>query len=133
VDVTDRAAFKIEASTHNGLLAKNLGGLSMIGPIIHPSPGNLPDPSITIEMTLNGEIVQSFSVGDLVVGFDQAMEAFSPMGYAAGDVIALGAMLADPSGDAAFQSPVTITPGDVIEVSADPIGKLTGAFTGRGR
>jgi 2-keto-4-pentenoate hydratase/2-oxohepta-3-ene-1,7-dioic acid hydratase in catechol pathway len=119
-DVTDRTAYVEEARTNNGLLAKNLAGLSLIGPsLVLPADGKLSGlPEIWLK--LNGEVRQSFKPADLLWTAEEAIARWSEAILDPGDIVALGAALAIKP----RLAPVPLSAGDRLEIGCSAIGTL---------
>ena len=121
LDVTERDRFEAEAKTNNGLMSKNHRGLSAIGPCIWipDQEGQAPGP---VELRINGETKQRFSLGDLSFSAARAIAHWSASRLGPGDVIGLGPAIWR-EGSAALP-PAPIKAGDRIEAHCAEIGSL---------
>jgi acylpyruvate hydrolase len=92
-----------------------------IGPeVVTTDEADVSDAALTT--TLNGEVMQSARISQMIVDIPRAIEFFSSFTrLRPGDVIATGT----PGGVGfARQPPVWLEPGDVIEVSIDGVGAI---------
>ncbi len=120
-DVTDRARFEEEARTNNGLMAKNHRGVSALGTIVWLPEDPAAQPS-RVEMRINGELRQAFSLDDLFWTVGDLASRWSASTLLPGDMIGLGpAILRDGHQKC---PPAKIVAGDVIEISCAEIGTL---------
>jgi 2-keto-4-pentenoate hydratase/2-oxohepta-3-ene-1,7-dioic acid hydratase in catechol pathway len=100
---------------------KNFEGTMPIGPeLVTTDEADMTDAALTT--TLNGEVMQSASTAQMIVGIPAAIEFFSSFTrLRPGDVIATGT----PGGVGfARQPPVWLVPGDLIEVNVEGIGTI---------
>ena len=100
---------------------KNFEGSMPIGPeVVTTDEADVSDAALTT--TLNGEVMQSARISQMIVDIPRAIEFFSSFTrLRPGDVIATGT----PGGVGfARQPPVWLEPGDVIEVSIDGVGAI---------
>ncbi len=101
---------------------KNFSRSGSMGPWL-VTRDEIPDPNrLTLETRLNGEVMQSATVDDLLFGIPELIEYITTFTQLeAGDVIATGT----PGGvGVARQPPVFMRPGDVVEVDISGIGIL---------
>ena len=127
-EVTHRDVFDAEWRTSNSLFAKNCRGLSPLGPSIWIAATPELDPSTEITLTVNGTLRQRFAVSDFVHSIAVATKAWSRCVLEPGDMVALGAAIAQPRAGNEVDSPIPIAPGDRIEVACAPIGTLSARF-----
>ncbi len=102
---------------------KNFDRTGSMGPWM-VTPDELGDPTKPrMETRLNGEVMQSTSVGDLAFSLQQLIAYVSTITeLVPGDIIATGT----PSGVGLFRDPqVFMKPGDTIEVEIEGIGTLS--------
>ena len=99
----------------------NFEGSMPIGPeVVWTDEADVSDAALTT--TLNGEVMQSARISQMIVDVPRAIEFFSSFTrLRPGDVIATGT----PGGVGfARQPPVWLEPGDIIEVSIDGVGTI---------
>jgi acylpyruvate hydrolase len=100
---------------------KNFEGSMPIGPeVVTTDEADVSDAVLTT--TLNGKVMQSAGISQMIVDIPRAIEFFSSFTrLRPGDVIATGT----PGGVGfARQPPVWLEPGDLIEVSIDGVGTI---------
>lgn len=100
---------------------KNFEGSMPIGPeVVTTDEADVSDAALTT--TLNGEIMQSARISQMIIDIPRAIEFFSSFTrLRPGDVIATGT----PGGVGfARQPPVWLEPGDIIEVSVGAVGTI---------
>jgi len=100
---------------------KNFEGSMPIGPeVVTTDEADVSDAALTT--TLNGEVMQSARISQMIVDIPRAIEFFSSFTrLRPGDVIATGT----PGGVGfARQPPVWLEPGDIIEVSIGAVGTI---------
>ncbi len=102
---------------------KNFEGSGAIGPWLVPftDPAQLADIKLTTKV--NGEVRQEDRTSRMIFSFSKIISYISTFTtLVAGDVIVCGT----PTGAGArFDPPIWLKPGDIIEVEAEGIGKLT--------
>ncbi len=123
-DMTDRKTFEVECSTNNNLLAKNHHNLSVFGPCIRTFTDPQVFPAIAVTLRVNGHVRQRFTVNDLAWGVEEMISSWSRLVLEPGDVLGLGATLAEAKDGEVFESPVSIKRGDLLEVESPSIGLL---------
>ena len=100
---------------------KNFEGSMPIGPeVVTTDEADVSDAALTT--TLNGEVMQSARISQMIVDIPRAIEFFSSFTrLRPGDMIATGT----PGGVGfARQPPVWLEPGDIIEVSIGAVGTI---------
>lgn len=127
-EITHRDIFEQEWRTSNSLFAKNILGLSPLGPCIWIADTNELNPATEITLTVNGHVRQRFTVADFAHGLAVAVKAWSRCVLAPGDMVALGAAIARKRPDNEVDSPIPIAAGDRIEITCALIGTLTAHF-----
>ncbi len=127
--ITNRTMFDREWKTSNNLFAKNGYELSPIGPAIWVAGANELLPATEITLTINGQQRQRFTVADFAHSIANATKAWSRCGLETGDMVALGAAICRSQNGNEVDSPITIKPGDKIEVACAPIGTLAATIT----
>ena len=127
-EVTHRDMFDAEWRTSNSLFAKNCRALSPLGPAIWIGGLSELDPATEITLAINGQTRQRFAIADFAHGIAEATKAWSRCVLEPGDMVALGAAIANPRPGTEIDSPVAIAAGDRIEVSCAPVGTLTARF-----
>jgi len=128
-EVTHRDMFEAEWRTSNSLFAKNCRGLSPLGPAIWIAGLKEFAPATEITLAVNGTLRQRFAVADFAHGIAAATKAWSRCVLEPGDMVALGAAIAKPTGGNEVDSPIPIAAGDRITVSCAPIGTLAARFS----
>ncbi len=109
-------------SKFNVTPGKNFHRSGSFGPFI-VTAGEVPDfEDLTVRTHVNGELRQDGYTGDLVFPFARILSYISTfMTLEPGDIIATGT----PTGAGArFDPPIWLKPGDVVEVSCEPLGVL---------
>ncbi len=109
-------------SKFNVTPGKNFHKSGSLGPVI-VTASDIPDyDDLRIQTRVNGEVRQDGHTGDLVFPFTRIINYISTfMTLHPGDIIATGT----PTGAGArFDPPKWLKPGDVVEVSCDPMGVL---------
>ncbi len=124
VDVTDRKVYEVECKTNNNLMAKNGASLSPLGPCIRMVTGEELGQNIEVTLRLNGKVCQHFTLEDLVYGVKEMISYWSRLILEPGDVVGLGATIARPRPGGNLESPVSIKPGDLLELESPGIGLL---------
>jgi 2-keto-4-pentenoate hydratase/2-oxohepta-3-ene-1,7-dioic acid hydratase in catechol pathway len=121
-DVTARA---LQRRHGQWLTGKGPDTFCPLGPCILTAD-EVPDVGkLTIRTSVNGEVRQSGSVADLIFDIPTLITTLtSVMTLETGDVIATGT---PPGVGVGFDPPRYLKPGDVVEVTIDPIGTLTNA------
>jgi 2-keto-4-pentenoate hydratase/2-oxohepta-3-ene-1,7-dioic acid hydratase in catechol pathway len=102
---------------------KSLDTWCPLGPVF-VTADEVPDPyALRIRTTVNGEVRQDASVGDMIFKIDELIEFISQgITLEPGDLLATGT----PAGvGLGFDPPRWLCPDDVVEVTIDPIGTLT--------
>lgn len=124
IDVWDDEVFLEESRVRRGMLARNLPGLSPIGPAIALTGGAGVDDSLEVSFSVNGIPRQRFRVAELAYGIAEVIAFCSSMGLEPGDILAFGARIAVADGTGPLDTPVAIAPGDALEARAAGIGTL---------
>ncbi len=124
-DVTDRTSYIEEARTKNGLLSKNLVGLSLAGPslVLPADPKSTALPEIWLKV--NGAVKQPFKPANPLWTAEAAIARWSETVLNPGDIIALGGAIATPT----RLAPVPLNVGDKIEIGCTAIGTLSATVT----
>jgi 2-keto-4-pentenoate hydratase/2-oxohepta-3-ene-1,7-dioic acid hydratase in catechol pathway len=118
-DVTSR---NLQGAHKQWFLGKSIDGFCPMGPCV-VTADETPDPTVMRLITkVNGEIRQDAVVSDLIFDIPTLIETISKrITLEPGDIIATGT----PAGvGIGFTPPKFIKPGDVIEVTIEPIGTL---------
>lgn len=124
IDVWDDEVFLEEARVRRGMLARNLPGLSPIGPDIRLIGGADIGAGLEISLSINGAVRQRFRVADLAYGIAEVIAFCSSMGLEPGDILAFGARIAVADGTGPLDTPVAIAPGDALEARAEGVSTL---------
>jgi 2-keto-4-pentenoate hydratase/2-oxohepta-3-ene-1,7-dioic acid hydratase in catechol pathway len=122
VDVTARDINKREGLTTNNLLGKNFPSSTCLGPAVLTGASRPIIESLELELFLDGERRQQFSLSDCVFTIEQIIAHWSILGITPGDWLAIGGSMAI-SGDR-LQSPVPLHPGSTICCRSPLIGEL---------
>jgi 2-keto-4-pentenoate hydratase/2-oxohepta-3-ene-1,7-dioic acid hydratase in catechol pathway len=119
-DVTARA---LQRRHGQWLTGKGPDTFCPMGPCILTADG-VPDVTeLTIRTTVNGELRQEGSLSDLIFDIPTLIETLSSvLTLETGDVIATGT---PPGVGIGFEPPRYLKPGDVVEITVEPIGTLT--------
>ena len=118
----DLSARDYQFKTPQWMPGKVFDGSAPCGPaLVTPDEAGQPD-AIEIELTLNGEVMQSASTADLIHSIPELVEYLSTlMTLEAGDIVATGT----PSGVGSTRDPrVWLKAGDEIVVSSPTLGRL---------
>ena len=118
-DVTSR---HLQGAHKQWFLGKSIDGFCPMGPCV-VTADEVPDPTTMRLVTkVNGEIRQDAIVSDLIFDIPTLVETISKrITLEPGDIIATGT----PAGvGIGFTPPKFIKPGDVIEITIEPIGTL---------
>ncbi len=124
VDVTDRKVYEVECKTNNNLMAKNGASLSPLGPCIKMVTSDELGQEIEVTLRLNGKVCQHFTLGDLVYGVKEMISYWSRLILEPGDILGLGATIARSGSGDKLESPVSIKPGDLLELESTGVGLL---------
>ena len=124
IDVWDDEVFLEESRVRRGMLARNLPGLSPVGPGIRLMGGAGIDDDLEVSFRVNGVARQRFRVADFAYGIAEVIAFCSSMGLEPGDILAFGARIALADGTGPLDTPAAIAPGDVLEAGAEGIGSL---------
>ena len=118
----DISARDLQSGHQQFFKGKSLDGSCPLGPCI-VTADEIPDPgALTIRLTLNGELRQHSSTGDLIFDIPTLIEYLSlGMTLEAGTIVATGT----PSGvGLGYTPPRFVQPGDIIVTAIDQIGEL---------
>lgn len=118
--LNDVSARDLQYEDLRWIRGKSLDTWAPLGPVF-VSADEVPDPyALRIRTTVNGEVRQDASVGDMLFKIDQLIEFIAAgISSAPGDLIATRT----PSG-AGLGPPRWLERGDVVEVTIEPIGTL---------
>lgn len=130
VDITARDINRREGATANNLLGKNFPSSTAIGPAVLLSNSRKEIEALEIELALDGEIKQKFTLRDCVFTVEQIIARWSILGIKPGDWLAIGASMAK-QGDR-LQNPVLLKPGAKLRCSSPQIGELKHEVTTAG-
>lgn len=122
-DITARDIQREEMKSGVFSLSKGIDTFCPIGPWI-VTPDEVGDPhTLDVELRVNGEPRQISNTGNMSVTIEEILSHYSPMGYAAGDIVSTGTV----SGVAGFSEDAAslyLRPGDVVEAEIARIGVL---------
>jgi len=120
--VNDVTARRMQKQHGQWFLGKSLDGYCPMGPMI-VTADEIPDvAALQLQTRVNGELRQDGSVADLIFAIPELIATLSHgMTLEPGDVIATGT----PAGvGMGFDPHRFLQPGDVVEITIDPIGTL---------
>jgi 2-keto-4-pentenoate hydratase/2-oxohepta-3-ene-1,7-dioic acid hydratase in catechol pathway len=120
--LNDLSARDLQFSTPQWMPGKVFDGSAPCGPALVTSDEAGPHDAIEIELTLNGEMMQSASTADLVFSVPALLSHLSKlMTLEPGDIVSTGT----PAGVGSVRQPrVWLKPGDEIVVSSPTLGRL---------
>jgi acylpyruvate hydrolase len=129
--LNDLSARDLQFATPQWIPGKVFDGSAPCGPwLVTPDDAGAHD-AIEIELTLNGEVMQSASTADLVHSVPVLLSHLSRlMTLEPGDVVTTGT----PAGVGSLREPhVWLSPGDEIVISSPTLGRLETRIGPRGR
>jgi 2-keto-4-pentenoate hydratase/2-oxohepta-3-ene-1,7-dioic acid hydratase in catechol pathway len=122
-DITARDIQRREMRSGVFSFCKAIDTFCPLGPWI-VTPDEVPDPhDLRMELRVNGEPRQVSHSGNMSVTIPEIIAHYSPLGYAAGDVLSTGTV----SGVAGFSpdaASLYLKPGDLVECEIERIGVL---------
>jgi len=121
IDITARDVNRREGATTNNLLGKNFPSSTAIGPGILLTNNRDEIESLRVDLSLDGETKQQFTLRDCVFTIEQIIARWSILGIKPGDWLAIGASMA-MQGDR-LQNPVPLKPGAKLRCSVAGIGE----------
>ncbi|MEX0675409.1 MAG: fumarylacetoacetate hydrolase family protein [Gaiellaceae bacterium] len=128
-DITARDIQRREMRSGVFSFCKAIDTFCPLGPWI-VTPDEIPDPhDLRVELRVNGEPRQVSHTGNMSVTIPEILAHYSPLGYAAGDVVSTGTV----SGVAGFSEDAAslyLRPGDVMEAEIERIGVLRNPVIG---
>jgi 2-keto-4-pentenoate hydratase/2-oxohepta-3-ene-1,7-dioic acid hydratase in catechol pathway len=128
-DITARDIQRREMRSGVFSFCKAIDTFCPLGPWI-VTPDEIPDPhDLRMELRVNGEPRQVSHTGNMSVTIPEILAHYSPLGYAAGDVVSTGTV----SGVAGFSEDAAslyLKPGDLIEAEIERIGVLRNPVVG---
>jgi 2-keto-4-pentenoate hydratase/2-oxohepta-3-ene-1,7-dioic acid hydratase in catechol pathway len=128
-DITARDIQRREMRSGVFSFCKAIDTFCPLGPWI-VTPDEIPDPhDLRVELRVNGEPRQVSHTGNMSVTVPEILAHYSPLGYAAGDVVSTGTV----SGVAGFSEDAAslyLRPGDLIEAEIERIGVLRNPVIG---
>lgn len=122
VCANDVTARDIQAAETQFTRAKSPDTFGPVGPLVKAT--EIPDPhALRIRTYVNGEVVQDSNTSQLIFGIDEVISFISQTStLEPGDLILTGT----PAGVGLFHNPPRLlTPGDVVAVEIESVGKLT--------
>ena len=122
VDITARDVNRREGATANNLLGKNFPSSTAIGPAVLLANSRRELEALEVDLSLNGEIKQKFTLRDCVFTVAEIIARWSILGVKPGDWLAIGASMARQADR--LQNPVLLKPGAKIRCSSSAIGEL---------
>jgi 2-keto-4-pentenoate hydratase/2-oxohepta-3-ene-1,7-dioic acid hydratase in catechol pathway len=122
-DITARDIQRREMKSGVFGFCKAVDTFCPLGPWI-VTPDEVPDPhDLKMELRVNGEPRQRSHTGNMSPTIAEILSHYSPLGYAAGDVLSTGTV----SGVAGFSpdaASLYLRPGDVVEAEIENVGVL---------
>ncbi len=122
IDITARDINRREGLTTNNLLGKNFPSSTCLGPAILLRGSRKFVESVEVELRVDGEKRQSFSLRDCVFTVEQIIAHWSVLGVKPGDWLAIGASMSLEHDR--LQNPVPLRLGATIRCSSPSIGEL---------
>jgi 2-keto-4-pentenoate hydratase/2-oxohepta-3-ene-1,7-dioic acid hydratase in catechol pathway len=118
----DLSARDLQFATPQWMPGKVFDGSAPCGPALVVGEEALDDGSVSFDLTLNGEPMQSGSTDDLIFGFGELVARLSSlMTLEPGDIVSTGT----PSGVGSTRDPrVWLSPGDQLAISSPTLGLL---------
>ena len=113
------------------IMGKQMPGFTPLGPVL-TTADDIPDPAaLRLETRVNGQVVQSACVSDLLFSIPQMIAHFSRWyTFRPGDVLLTGT----PAGvGVGRRPPLFMKENDLVEVRIDRIGTLVTRFAGTGK
>jgi len=123
IDVTARDINQREGLTTNNLLGKNFPSSTSLGPAVLIKPERKDLESLEVELGVDGNVKQQFTLRDCVFTLEQIVARWSILGIKPGDFLAIGASMA-LKGDR-LQNPAPLKVGSTLCCSSPAIGELT--------
>jgi 2-keto-4-pentenoate hydratase/2-oxohepta-3-ene-1,7-dioic acid hydratase in catechol pathway len=120
--LNDLSARDLQFATPQWMPGKVFDGSAPCGPALVTGDEAGPHDAIEIQLTLNGDTMQSASTADLIFSVPSLLSHLSRlMTLAPGDIVSTGT----PSGVGSVRTPrVWLAPGDEIEISSPTLGRL---------
>jgi 2-keto-4-pentenoate hydratase/2-oxohepta-3-ene-1,7-dioic acid hydratase in catechol pathway len=123
IDITARDINRREGLTTNNLLGKNFPSSTSLGPGMLLKPAKNELEALEVELTIDGDIKQKFTLRDCVFTIEQIIARWSILGIKPGDFLAIGASMA-LAGDR-LQNPVPLKTGSNLRCFSPAIGELS--------
>lgn len=122
IDVTARDINKREGLTTNNLLGKNFLSSTSLGPAVWLDAERKTVENLAVELSVDGEIKQTFRLTDCVFTLEQIVARWSILGIKPGDFLAIGASMAMQGGR--LQNPAPLKIGSAVRCASPAIGEL---------
>jgi acylpyruvate hydrolase len=123
IDITARDINRREGLTTNNLLGKNFPSSTSLGPAMLLKPARKELEAIEVELSIDGNVKQKFSLRECVFTIEQIIARWSILGIKPGDLLAIGASMA-LRGDR-LQNPVPLKTGAHLRCFSPAIGELS--------
>ncbi|HSE85862.1 MAG TPA: fumarylacetoacetate hydrolase family protein [Candidatus Binatia bacterium] len=123
IDITARDINRREGLTSNNLLGKNFPSSTSLGPAMLLKPARKELEAIEVELSIDGNVKQKFSLRECVFTIEQIITRWSILGIKPGDFLAIGASMA-LRGDR-LQNPVPLRIGSDLRCFSPAIGELS--------
>ena len=123
VDITSRDINRREALTTNNLLGKNFPTSTSLGPAVLVKPSRTELDRITVELSIDGSVKQTFTLGECIFTIEQIIARWSILGIKPGDFLAIGASMAWRGGR--LQNPAPLKVGSQLRCFASALGELS--------
>ena len=123
VDITARDINRREGLTTNNLLGKNFPSSTALGPAVLLKPARKELEAIEVELSIDGNVKQRFTLLDCVFTVEQIIARWSILGIRPGDFLAIGASMALQRDR--LQNPVPLKAGLNLRCFSPAIGELS--------
>jgi 2-keto-4-pentenoate hydratase/2-oxohepta-3-ene-1,7-dioic acid hydratase in catechol pathway len=123
LDITARDINRREALTTNNLLGKNFPSSTSLGPAVLLKPTRKELDALTVELTVDGSVKQTFTLGKCIFTIEQIIARWSILGIEPGDFFAIGASMAWRG--ERLQSPAPLKVGSQLRCFAPALGELS--------
>jgi 2-keto-4-pentenoate hydratase/2-oxohepta-3-ene-1,7-dioic acid hydratase in catechol pathway len=123
IDITARDINRREGLTNNNLLGKNFPSSTSLGPAVLLKPARKELEAIEVELSIDGDVKQRFTLIDCVFSIEQIITRWSILGIQPGDFFAIGASMALLRDR--LQSPVPLKAGVNLRCFSPTIGELS--------
>ena len=123
LDITARDINRREALTTNNLLGKNFPSSTSLGPALLLKPTRKELDAITVELSIDNSVKQTFTLRDCIFTIEQIIARWSILGIEPGDFLAIGASMALRNDR--LQNPAPLSAGSKLRCFAPALGELS--------